>query len=117
MSETKHTLKNKMAAPVYVACRQSRQSPGLIFNLFVLLCFTSYLTQCALSLLVYDKSTLLSLQPSANDLLFQARNGSHHSPPPFLMSIPGYLRRWPVVPYRRGSVGNGAEDEVALPLS
>ncbi len=71
-----------MAAPVYVACRRSR---GLIFSLFVLLCFTSYLTQCALSLLVYDKSTLLSLQSSANNLLFQEQNGSHHSYT-FLMS-------------------------------
>lgn len=87
-----------MMAPLCVACRRT---PGPVLSSFVLCCLIFYLTQCASSVLIYDRLTLLSLQTSTNDLIYQARNGSSHSSP-FLTSIPGYLRRWPCsLPVRR----------------
>lgn len=100
-------------APVSVVCRRSR---GEIHSLFVLFCFISYFIQYALSSFVYDKLALLSLQPSANELLSQARYGSYHSPP-FLKSIPGYLRRWPSsLPARRRRKRRGCRGGLAVKL-
>lgn len=81
-------------------------------------CFTLFnLTQCASSILFYDKSNLLSLQTSTNDLLYQAWNGSYHSPPTFRVSIPGYLCRWPCsLPVRRSRKKCGRQGGLAVKL-
>lgn len=60
-----------MMAPLCVACRRT---PGPVLSSFVLCCLIFYLTQCASSILIYDRLTLLSLQTSTNDLIYQARN-------------------------------------------
>ncbi len=85
-------------APLWVACRLSLSA---VLSLSVLTCFMLCLTQCASSVLIYDRLSLLNLEEISNKLLYQAMS-SPHAPPPLLLSIPDCLRRWPCsLPARR----------------
>ncbi len=92
-------------APVSMACRRS---PKLVSVLFVLFCFIFKVTQC--TILVYDRSTILRLQTSLNNLVVYVSNGSNYPPPPFLSSIPDYLQQWPCsLPVKRQRKKHGKQ--------
>jgi len=74
-------------APVCLACRLSPYSLLLIVVFFLL-----FIHDVA-SMWVYDHIILLEIRETVNNLPYYAYNGHSNPPPPFLASVPAYLRR------------------------
>lgn len=73
-------------APLCMACRIPLLS--LLMFIFSIL----FKIQNASSLLMYDRLTLLKIRDFVNNLPVHGTNGHSNTPPPFLESIPAYLR-------------------------
>ncbi len=101
-------------APLWVACRLSLSA---VLSLSVLTCFMLCLTQCASSVLIYDRLSLLNLEEISNKLLYQAMSIPHYAAPPLLLSIPDCLRSWPCsLPPRRRRRRRGRRGGLAIKL-
>ncbi len=101
-------------APLWVACRLSLSA---MLSLSVLTCFMLCLMQCASSVLIYDRLSLLNLEEISNKLFYQAMSSPHYAPPPLLLSIPDCQRRWPCsLPARRRRRRRGRRGGLAIKL-
>lgn len=84
-------------APLLAACRLHVPR-----NLVVLVLILYFLIQSSSSIIVYDHQMLVNLQNLTKDWTATAlQSPCAYSPPPVLLDIPAYLRRWHGDPIKR----------------